>query len=123
MSIRTLSGRGVDELTIEALRNGDLTVRDFRISAETLRHQACVAEDTGYWQVAQNLRRAAELTALSNEEVLAVYDALRPGRAAYASLIALAGRLENSLDAPLTAALIREAAEVYLARGIISAES
>jgi propanediol dehydratase small subunit len=123
MSIRTLSGRSVDELTIEALRDGKLTVQDFRISAETLQHQARVAEDAGYRQVAQNLRRAAELTALSNEEVLAVYDALRPGRAGYASLMALAERLENSLDAPLTAALIREAAEVYLARGIIGVES
>ena len=123
MSIRTLSGRSVEELTVEALRNGDLTIRDFRISAETLRQQARVAEDAGYRQVAQNLRRAAELTALSNEEVLAVYDALRPGRAGHASLVALAGRLENSLDAPLTAALVREAAEVYLVRGVISMES
>ncbi len=115
--IRTISGRTLDELTIEAVLAGDLTIEDFRISGETLRRQADAAEAAGYWQLAENMRRAAELTHLSNQEVLDIYNTLRPGRATYGQLIRLADRLETELDAPLTAALVREAAEVYLERG------
>jgi propanediol dehydratase small subunit len=109
----------LDELTIEAVLAGELTAEDFRISGETLRRQADAAEATGYPQLAHNLRRAAELTRVSNQEVLDVYNALRPGRATYDQLIRLADHLEGDLDAPLTAALVREAAEVYLERGLV----
>jgi propanediol dehydratase small subunit len=118
-TVRTKSGRTLDELTIDAVLAGELTVADFRISDETLRRQADSAEAAGYRQLAENLRRAAELTRLSNQEVLDIYDALRPGRATYDQLIALAERLEEEHRAVLTAALVREAAEVYLKRGIV----
>jgi len=117
---QTISGRTLDELTIEAVLAGVLNVDDFRISGETLRRQADVAEAAGYRQLAKNMRRAAELTRLSNQEVLDIYDALRPGRATYVQLIGLADRLETELDAPLTASLIREATEVYLEKGILA---
>ena len=117
---QTISGRTLDELTIEAVLAGVLNVDDFRISGETLRRQADVAEAAGYRQLAKNMRRAAELTRLSNQEVLDIYDALRPERATYVQLIGLADRLETELDAPLTASLIREAAEVYLEKGILA---
>ncbi len=118
--IHSQTGRSLDELTLEALLAGKLTPDDFRISAETLRAQAEAAEATGYRQVAENFRRAAELTQLSNEDVLAMYNTLRPGRTTYPQLIALAERLENKLDAPRTAALVREAAEVYRERGLVN---
>ena len=118
-TVRTASGRSLDELNIEAIRAGELTAEDFRISGETLRRQADAAEAAGYWQLAENLRRAAELTGISNQEVLDIYNALRPGRSTYNELIALAKRLENDLNAPLTAAFVREAAEVYQERGIL----
>lgn len=104
---------------MEAVLKGELTQADFRISAETLRHQADLAEANGYPELAQNLRRAAELTGLTNEEVLAIYSTLRPGRTTYRQLQALADQLEHTHNAPLTAALVREAAEVYLHRGLI----
>jgi propanediol dehydratase small subunit len=116
----TVTGRTVDELTIEAVLAGDLTTQDFRISAGTLCRQAAAAEGAGYRQLAANLRRAAELTHLSNQEVLEIYDALRPGRASYDQLIGLAQRLEAECHAPLTAALVREAAEIYRERSIIT---
>lgn len=122
-TVRTASGRTLDELNIEALRASGLTAEDFRISAETLRRQADGAEAAGYRQLAENLRRAAELTSVSNQEVLDIYNALRPGRSTYDELIALAGRLENDLDAPLTAAFVREAAEVYAERGIFKSSA
>ena len=118
-TIRTASGRFLDELNMEALCAGELTAEDFRISGETLRRQADASEAAGYWQLAENLRRAAELTAISNQEVFDMYKALRPNRNTYDELITLADHLENDLDAPLTAAFVREAAEVYQKRGIL----
>ena len=118
--VRTISGRTLDELNIEAVLAGELTAEDFRISGETLRCQADAAETAGYRQLAEKLRRAAELTRMSNQEVLDIYNALRPGRATYGRLISLADHLENDLNAIMTAALVREAAEVYLERGIVA---
>jgi propanediol dehydratase small subunit len=117
--IESASGRALDELTMEALLRGELEEEDFRISADTLRHQAEAAEAAGNWQLGENLRRAAELTKVSNQEVLAIYETLRPGRTTYDELVALAERLESALEAPLTAALVREAAQVYLERGLV----
>ena len=48
-----------------------------------------------------------------------MYNTLRPGRTTYRELLALAERLEHDYAAPLIAALVREAAEVYLARGLV----
>jgi propanediol dehydratase small subunit len=118
-TIHTATGRSLDDLNLEAVLKGTLTAEDFRISAETLYHQADTAEAAGYRQLAENLRRAAELTHISNEEVLEIYNTLRPGRTTYDQLIALAERLAHDLNAPRTSAFVREAAEVYLARGLV----
>jgi propanediol dehydratase small subunit len=104
---------------MEALLSGELTTDDFRISGQTLRHQADAAESAGYRALAENLRRAAELTRISNAELLEIYSALRPGRSTYQGLLAMAEHLEQDCEAPLTAALIRDAANAYLERGII----
>jgi propanediol dehydratase small subunit len=117
--VRTASGRALDDLNIQAILADELTAEDFRISGETLHRQAEAAEAAGYCQLAENLRRAAELTDISNQEVLDIYDALRPGRSTYGDLTALADRLEKDLAAPLTAAFVHEAAEVYQERGIL----
>ena len=114
----TLSGKELEELTLEKVLSGDLTAEDFRISSETLRCQADAAEFAGYHHLALNLRRAAELTGVSNSEVFEIYNTLRPGRAHYAELIEMADRLEKERDAPLTATLVREAAKVYRERGL-----
>jgi len=117
-NVRTFTGRSLQELSIEKILAGELTAEDFRTSAETLREQANAAESGGYRQLAENLRRAAELTCISNEEVLEIYNQLRPGRSNYKSLSALAERLEKEHQALLTSAMVREAAEVYRKRGI-----
>jgi propanediol dehydratase large subunit len=70
------------------------------------------ADTAGYGQLAENLRRAAELTRISNQQMLEIYEALRPGRSSYSQLTAWADRLDTEYEAPLTAAFMREAAEV-----------
>jgi propanediol dehydratase small subunit len=118
----TLSGKVLEELTLEKALSGDLAAEDFRISSETLRFQADAAENAGYETLALNFRRAAELTRVSNAEVLEIYNTLRPGRTTYAELIATADWLIKERDAPLTANLVREAAEVYRERGLFRKE-
>jgi len=119
--IRSASGRTLDELNMDNLLAGRLSSEDFRISRERLEEQAQAAELAGYIQLGENLRRAAELTSLSNEQVFEIYAALRPGRATYARLLAIADEL-TACNAPRTAALVREAAEAYLRRGLIRPE-
>ena len=115
--VRALSGRAVDELTLEAVRRGEVTLPDLRIHPDTLERQAEVAAAHANPQLAENLRRAAELTRLPDEEVLAIYDALRPGRSTPEQLTDLAGSLA-ARGMPRCAALLAEAAEVYARRGL-----
>lgn len=105
------------DLTVEGVVAGQVTPDDIRISAETLRHQAEVARAHGNPQLAANFERAAELTALDEEEILALYELLRPGRATADQLRARADDLE-SRAAPLCAAFVREAASVYERTGL-----
>ena len=114
-AIRAARGRPLDTIAPTTAAS-ELGVADVQISAETLRAQARIAAAAGYAQLAANLARAAELTAVPNEELLRIYDALRPGRATHAELLALADRLEHDFAAPENAALVREAAEAYRAR-------
>ncbi|BCI52248.1 glycerol dehydrogenase [Mycolicibacterium litorale] len=118
MTVVPHSGRDLEEVTVEAARSGELALDDIRISRETLLAQADIAERTGSAQLAMNLRRAAEMTALSAEDMLAAYEALRPGRSTFAELEDLARRLADQ-DAPTCAALVREAAAAYQRRGLL----
>lgn len=106
---------------MDNLLAGKLTTEDLRISGETLERQAQAAEGAGYTQLGENLRRAAELTHLSNEQVFEIYNALRPGRTTYTRLMAIARELADA-NAPRTSALVREAAEAYLHRSLIQPE-
>ncbi len=115
--VRGLSGRPVEELTLEAVRRGEIGLPDLRIHPDSLAAQAAVAERHGNPQLAENLRRAAELTGLGDDEVLAIYDALRPGRSTPAELTELAASLAGR-GLPRCAALLTEAAEVYQRRGL-----
>ena len=115
--IRALSGKPVPSLTLDAIRAGEIGVADLRIHPDTLERQAVVANKHGNPQLAQNLRRAAELTRLPDDEVLAIYEALRPGRSSATQLTALAGSLADR-GLPLCADLVAEAADVYAHRGL-----
>jgi propanediol dehydratase small subunit len=112
------SGRDAGELTVGRLARDELVADDVRIHPDTLEHQARVAEQHENPQLAANFRRAAELTRLPEDQLMAMYEALRPHRSTAAELEALASTLDR-LPAPLCAALIREAAGVYARRGLL----
>ena len=112
------TGRPLGELTLENVREGQVDAGDLTIHPDTLRAQAAIAEEAGFPQLAANLRRAAELATVPNERVFAIYEALRPYRVTYEQLRALADELEREYAAPENARFLREAAEVYRARGL-----
>jgi propanediol dehydratase small subunit len=117
--VTTPSGLGLDELTLEAVRAGDVGGEDLRATPETLRRQSAVALAAGRTQLADNLARAAELSTVPSETILAIYTALRPHRSTAEELEAMADRLENELGSPLCAAFVREALAAYAARGLL----
>ena len=118
--VRTPSGRSLEDLTLAALRRGDIAAGDLRATPATLRRQASVAGSSGRAQLAANLGRAAELTAVPDDVVLLVYTALRPGRSTAEELEVWATTLESEYGARTTAALVREARAVYAERGLLA---
>jgi len=114
----TPSGRALADVTLEALRSGDVDAGEIRATSETLRLQAEVARAAGRTQLAGNLERAAELALVPDELLLDVYTALRPGRATAAELEERASRLDRH-GAKRTAAFVREAVAVYVERGLV----
>ena len=120
--VGTPGGLGLDELTLEALREGRLSSDEIRATPETLVRQSQVAAAVGRVQLAESLARASELSAVPAELSLEVYAALRPGRSTGAELDAWANRLESEYGARETAAFIREARDVYSSRGLLASD-
>jgi propanediol dehydratase small subunit len=117
--VRTAAGLGLDQITLEAVRAGEIGAEDLRATPETLRRQSAVALAAGRTQLADNLARAAELAGVPSETILEIYTALRPHRSTAHQLDAWAGRLEEEFGAPLSAAFVREAAGAYAERGLL----
>ncbi len=118
-SLQAASGRKLNDIDLEAAAAGELNPADLQVGAETLRAQAAIAAEAGFPELAANLTRAAELTAVPNEELLRMYERLRPGRSTYEELLEMAHTLEETYQAPVTAAFVREAAEVYRTRNLL----
>ena len=112
-SIRSRSGKTLSELTLENVRAGTLRAADFCISAETLQRQAALSSASGYEELASNLRRAAELVDVPDDQLLEIYEALRPGRKTFEGLMDLAEVMITEYAAPETAQLIRDTADNY----------
>ena len=117
--IKTHTGKKIEDISIAAILNDEISDQDIRISSRTLLFQAELAEAAGRRLLAKNLKRAAELCALPDEKVLDIYNALRPFRCTRAQLESIATELSSNYEANLCAGLIREAAEVYEKRGFL----
>ena len=117
--LRTRNGHTLQDLTLDNLLAGHVAASDFAITADGLRLQAGIAEQAGRPNLAQNLRRGAELVEIPEHVILDVYELLRPGRAKSADdLRAAADQLRNTYGAKETASLLEEAALVYERREI-----
>lgn len=118
--LRTPTGKPITALTMDAVVSGELSAEDLRIAPETLELQAQLADASNRPQLAMNFRRAAEMCAIPDAEVLGMYNALRPRASTAAELAAMADRLETTWSAPVCAGLVREAAEVYARRDLLA---
>ena len=105
--ILTPTGKPLTDITLEKVLSGEVGPQDVRISRQTLEYQAQIAEQMQRHAVARNFRRAAELIAIPDERILAIYNAL---------LLAIADELEHTWHATVNAAFVRESAEVYQQR-------
>ena len=118
-AVRTASSKTVAEITLDEVVSGRIGPEDVAVAPETLLLQADFAEGGGNRQLAENLRRGAELTAFSDDELLHFYEMLRPGRSSAEELDTLAGTLDER-GAGRCAALVREARAAYMRRGLIA---
>ncbi|MFB6207192.1 MAG: diol dehydratase small subunit [Haloglomus sp.] len=116
--VETPEGTKLSEITLEKVVEGEIDGEELVIAPETLEKQAKIAEDEGRPQVARNFRRAAELTAVPDDRILEIYNALRPSGAEKEKLHDIADELEDEYDAEINAAHVREAAEVYEERNL-----
>ncbi|MEN4011916.1 MAG: diol dehydratase small subunit [Chloroflexota bacterium] len=120
--VKTATGKSLDEITLDAVLADRIKAEEIRITPQTLEYQAQIAESINRPQMAFNMRRAAELTRLSDERMLQIYNALRPNRMTKEELLAIADELERQYNAKACAEFVREAAKVYEARGVLKKE-
>lgn len=119
--IRGGRGRALDDLTLEAVVAGDVTIEDLRITAEALKAQAIIARGAGRPTLAENFERGAELVAVPQDLIMQTYDMLRPGRVrSRRALIEHAELFRRDYGAEGIARFIETAAEFYHRRGLVS---
>ncbi|MFC6765205.1 diol dehydratase small subunit [Natrinema soli] len=116
--VKTPDGTKLSEITLEKVVEGEIDGEELVISPETLEKQAQIADENGRPQLAQNFRRAAELTRVPDDRILEIYNALRPSGAEKEKLHDIANELENEYDAEINAEHVREAAEIYEERNL-----
>lgn len=117
--VRGKRGKGLDELTLDALMEDRVTLEDLSITTLALSQQADIARAAGRPTLAANFDRAAELVDVPQEVIMRIYELLRPGRAeSKDALLAAASELREAHGAAGMAAFIAEAAEVYERRGL-----
>jgi propanediol dehydratase small subunit len=117
--VRTATGKSLDDITLDAVVSGAVKAEEIRITPQTLEYQAQIAESISRPQLANNMRRAGELTNVPDARMLEIYNALRPNRSSKAELQAIADELENQYGATVCANFVREAADVYEARDVL----
>ncbi|MCS5872959.1 propanediol dehydratase small subunit PduE [Klebsiella pneumoniae subsp. pneumoniae] len=115
--VKTATNKTLDDLTLENVLSDRVTAQDMRITPETLRMQAAIAQDAGRDRLAMNFERAAELTAVPDDRILAgsttpCAHTVPPRRSYWRSLMTSS----IATRARLCAAFVREAAGLYIER-------
>ena len=111
--LKTPTGLSWKEVNLELVLKGKVEMKDLRITAEALEMQAQIAETSNRHQLAENLRRSAELVKIPESKILQIYQALRPGRSNQGELETLAKEMENKHGAKRCAKFLREASKAY----------
>nr|AAL38410.1 glycerol dehydratase small subunit GldE [Lentilactobacillus hilgardii] len=111
--VKSPTGKSLNEITLENIINGNVTSKDLRITPDTLRMQGQIAASAGRVAIQRNFQRAAGLTAIPDDRVLALYNSLRAYRSFKQELLDTANELRTKYHAPVCAGWFEEAAENY----------
>ena len=114
--IKSESGKTLEDITLENVMAGKIEARDLRITPRILKAQGDIAASAGRKTITNNFSRAAELTAVPDERILEIYNALRPYRASKQELLDIANELETKYHAVICANFVRDAAGHYETR-------
>lgn len=118
-SIRSKTGKNLSQITLEEIKNGNVTAEDIKISKEMLFKQGEVAKEAGNPEMADNFARASEMVDVPDEVILDMYNKLRPNRSTKLELVLMAKELAEKYKAFNCAKLVLETAEIYEKRGIL----
>ena len=79
-TITSKTGKHLDDITLEAVKRGEISGDDIKISKEMLRKQGQVAKEADSPAMEKNFERAAELVDVPDDVILTMYNMLRPNR-------------------------------------------
>ena len=117
--IRGQRGKSLDDITLDAVMAGSITMEDLRITPHALDDQAEIARAANRPTLALNFERAAELVNVPQDFIMSTYEMLRPGRAkSKDQLLQVAKTFRQTYKADRMASFIEEAADVYERRGL-----
>lgn len=119
IDIKSKSGKSLKDITIDQVINGKVTGEDIKISKETLKLQGEIARKEGRTQLSENFERASELVDIPDEELLIIYNMLRPYRSTKEELELKAKELIEKYNSISCSKLILDAVNVYNQRGIL----
>lgn len=119
LDIKGKSGKGLDDITIDEVINGNITGEDIKISKETLKLQGDIAKSEGRIELGENFTRASELVDIPDEELLNIYNMLRPHRSSEEELLKKAEEIKVKYGALNCSNLILDSLKVYKKRGIL----
>jgi propanediol dehydratase small subunit len=119
--IRGRRGKSLNDITLEAVVAGDVTMEDLRITPKALADQAEISRAANRPTLALNFERAAELVNVPQDFIMSAYELLRPGRAkSKQQLLDVAQAFRQAYKAQRMAEFIEEAAEIYERRGLFT---
>ena len=119
--IRGQRGKSLDDITLDAVMGGSVTMEDLRITPRALADQAEISRAAGRPALALNFERAAELVGVPQDFIMSSYEMLRPGRAkSKEQLLDVARTFRQAYKAERMAKFIEEAADVYERRGLFT---
>ena len=118
-NIRSKTGKRVDDITLQAIKSGQINADDIKISTEVLQAQSRIAKKAGRRQLAENFSRASEMVNIPDAVILEMYNKLRPNRSTKAELLEMIHKLETEYRANECAKLVRNALDVYEKRGVL----
>lgn len=119
--IRGQRGKSLDDITLDAVMAGKVTMEDLRITPQALADQAEISRAAKRPTLALNFERAAELVGVPQDFIMSSYEMLRPGRAkSREQLLEVAKTFRHSYKAERMANFIEEAADIYERRGLFT---